>query len=106
MRSLIPRPWAVPGIVTPVLDAARPLRTRRAVDPLVRSATTFVARRPLWGAAIGVATAALALADQDEASAALVAEQLLAARAAGSSVLVATHDEVVIDAADVLIRLS
>ena len=42
---------------------------------------------------------------QDEASAALVADQLLAARAAGSSVLVATHDEVVIDAADVLIWL-
>jgi putative ABC transport system ATP-binding protein len=42
---------------------------------------------------------------QDEARAALVVEQLLAARAAGSCVLVATHDEVVIDAADVLIRL-
>jgi ABC-type lipoprotein export system ATPase subunit len=42
---------------------------------------------------------------QDEARAALVTEQLLAARAAGSSVLVATHDEVVIEAADVLIRL-
>ena len=42
---------------------------------------------------------------RDEARAALVTEQLLAARAAGSSVLVATHDDVVIDAADVLIRL-
>ena len=42
---------------------------------------------------------------QDEGRAALVAEQLLAAHAAGSSVLVATHDDVVIDAADVLIRL-
>ena len=42
---------------------------------------------------------------QDEARASLVVEQLLEARAAGSSLLVATHDEVVIAAADVLIRL-
>src|SRR4051794_8922761 len=42
---------------------------------------------------------------QDEARATLVVEQLLEARAAGSSLLVATHDEVVIGAADVLIRL-
>jgi hypothetical protein len=45
-----------------VLDAARPLRTRRAIDPLFRRATTFVVRRPSWGLTIGVATAALALA--------------------------------------------
>jgi len=42
---------------------------------------------------------------QDEARSALVVGQLLEARAAGSSLLVATHDEVVIAAADVLIRL-
>ena len=45
-----------------MLDAVRLPRTGRAVDPLVRSATTFVARRPLWGLTIGVATAVLALA--------------------------------------------
>ncbi|HEY7625665.1 MAG TPA: ATP-binding cassette domain-containing protein, partial [Ilumatobacteraceae bacterium] len=42
---------------------------------------------------------------QDEARAALVVETLLAARASGTCVFVATHDADVIDAADEVVRL-
>jgi len=68
-----------------VLDAARLPRTRRAVDPLVLRATTFVVRRPLWGLTIGVATAVLALA----ASTAPVVTEAAADRAFHQEVLAA-----------------